>query len=225
LTKAQVSQVAARIKQQDNYNHVVGVHQVNGNSFDFLGDSNLDMFLMQLNNFSTGELHDMVKNSNANGNKILNMAEAEDHAKQSREVVRKWNWASIMGGASAVQVIWMGRASDPADWNTQDKYDDCARLMDFMESTKLNNTVCRDDLARGNTDYVLADPGNVYIVYGDSGSSLGVNIQAGTYRVKWFDPVDGDWVDEGSQTLTAGDKTFTKPKAIGSEAVLYLELE
>jgi len=225
LTTTQVSQVAARIKSQDDNNHVVGVHQNSGNSFDFLGDSNLDMFLMQLNYSTPGDLHNQVKNSNANGTKILNMAEASDHAKQTRTAVRQWNWASVMGGASAVQVLWMGRATDPADWNTQDKYDDCARLMDFMESTLINQTSCRDDLARGNTDYVLADPGNVYIVYGDAGTSLGVNILAGTYFVKWFDPVDGDWVDEGSQVLTAGDKTFTKPGAIGSEAALYLELD
>lgn len=95
----------------------------------------------------------------------------------------------------------------------------------FRESTKINKTVCRDDLARGDTDYVLADPGNVYIVYGDAGSSLGLNIQAGTYRIKWFDPVDGDEVDQGSQILTGGDKTFTKPASIGLEAALYLELE
>ena len=223
LSTAQVSQVAARIKSQDNHCHVVGVHQNSGNSFDFAGDSNLDMFLMQLNYSTPGDLHNQVKNSNVNGTKILNMAEASDHAKQTRTAVRQWNWASIMGGASAVQVLWMGRASDPADWNTQDKYNDCARLMDFMESTNLNVTTCRDDLARGNTDYVLADPGNVYILYGDAGTSLGVNIQAGAYNVKWFDPIDGDWVDEGSQVLTAGDKTFTKPGAIGAEAALYLE--
>ncbi len=225
LSAAQVSQVAARIKLQDDNNHVVGVHQLSGNNFDFLADSNIDMFLMQLNYSTPGNLHNQVKNSNANGTKILNMAEAANHAKQTRTTVRLWNWASIMGGAGAVQVLWMGRASDPAAWNEVGKYDDCARLMDFMESTNINQTTCRDDLARGNTDYVLADPGNVYIVYGDSGMSLSVNVQAGDYFVKWFDPVDGDWVDEGSRTLTAGDKTFTKPGVVGSEAALYLEVD
>ena len=225
LSAAQVSQVAARIKQQDNYNHIVGVHQLGGNTFDFLADSNIDMFLMQLNYSTPGDLHNMVKNSNANGQKILNMAEAADHAKQTRQTVRLWNWASIMGGASAVQVLWMGRASDPADWNDPDKYDDCARLMDFMESTRINETSNRDDLTRGNTDYVLANPGQVYIAYGDSGSSLGLNVQAGTYREKWFDPVDGDWVDQGSQVLSADDQSFIKPGAIGSEAAIYLEVE
>jgi len=225
LTTAQVSQVAARIKAQDERNHIVGVHQNHGNTFNFMSDSNIDMFLMQLNGYTAGELHNAVKNSNANGSKILNMAEAEDHALQTRTNVRLWNWAAIMGGASGVQVLYMGRASDSADWNTVDKYNDCARLMDFMEATQLNGTTNYDSLARGNTDYVLANPGHAYIVYGDSGTSLGVNVTAGTYSVMWYDPADGDWVDQGNQTLSAGDNTFTKPGAIGSEAALYLELQ
>jgi len=184
------------------------------------------MFVMQLNDTSASALHSSVKNSNVNGSKILNMAEAPDHAKQTRTDVRQWNWASIMGGASAAQVLWMGRASDPADWNTVDKFNDCSRITDFMQTTKVNLTTNRDDLARGDTDYVLADPGNFYIVYGDSvGTSLGVNVQAGTYYVEWFDPIDGDWVIESSQALSAGDRYLTKPGSIGSEAVLYLELE
>ena len=130
-----------------------------------------------------------------------------------------------MAGASAVQVLWMGRATDSADWNSQEKYDDCARLTDFMESSRLNETICYDSLARGNSLYVMANPGQVYIVYGTSGSSLGVNVTAGTYRVKWFDPVDGEWVDEGLQTLSTGDQTFTKPANISSEAVVYLATE
>lgn len=222
LSASQVSQIAARIKQQDNYNHVIAVHQLNGNNFDFLGDANIDMFMMQLNYSSPDLLHDMVKNSNSNGQKILNMAEAADHAKQNRQTVRKWNWASIMGGASAVQVIEMGRASDPSNWNDPNKYDDCARLMDFMESIRLNETSPRDELARGSTDYVLANPGAVYIAYGDSGDSLGINLEAGNYLVQWYDPVDGDWIDEGIQQLSTGDQTFIKPAGISDEAVLYL---
>ena len=101
----------------------------------------------------------------------------------------------------------------------------CGRLVQFMEATRFNETSPNDGLARGNTDYVLASPGNVYIVYGDTGHSLGVHVQAGDYRVKWYDPTDGDWVDEGVQSLAAGDHEFPKPAAIGSEAALVLATE
>jgi len=225
LSQSEVAMVAARIKAQDDRNHVVGVHQNAGNDFHFASNPDLDMFVMQLNDSSASALHSSIKNSNVNGSKILNMAEAPDHSQHDRTTVRRWNWACTMGGASAVQVIWMGRASDSSDWNTVDKYNDCSRLTDFMQSTKVNETSSRDDLGRGNTDYVLADPGNAYIVYGDGGTSLGINVTAGTYHVEWFDTVDGDWVDSGSQSLTSGDKTFNKPGSIGGEAVLYLERE
>jgi hypothetical protein len=223
LTKAEVSQVAARIKRLELFDHVVGVHQLSGNMFDFVDDPNIDMFMMQLNESSAASLHALVSGSNANGLKILDMAEAANHAKQTREIVRKWNWASIMGGASAVQVLGMGRASDPAQWNSQEKYDDCARLMDFMELLRLNETRCRDDLARGDTDYVLANPGHVYIVYADGASSLGVNVEAGVYMAVWYDPVDSDWFNEGIVALGGGDQYFAKPVSVGDEAVLYLE--
>ena len=99
--------------------------------------------------------------ANTSGQKILNLSEVEDHAKQDRTTVRRWNWAAAMGGASAVQVMWMGRASDRPAWNEQGKYDDCARLMDFMESATLLNTLSpRDDLALGATQWVLAKPGH-----------------------------------------------------------------
>jgi hypothetical protein len=224
LTAAQVSQVAARIKAQDTNKHVVGVHKNNGNSFsEFLADANIDMFLMQLNNYTPSDLHTAILNSNARGTKILNMAEAEDHAKKDRTTVRQMNWAAAMAGVSAVQVLWMGRASDPADWNDPLKYDDCARLTDFMQATRLNETTNRNDLKYGSTSYVLANPGQVYILYGTSGTSLGANIVAGSYLAKWFDPVSGAWADLGLLTLSAGNQNISKPGTIGAEAALYLE--
>jgi hypothetical protein len=52
-----------------------------------------------------------------------------------------------------------------------------------------------------------------------------LNEGTGTYNVKWYDPVDGDWVDQGSQAFSAGDNTFTKPGNISAEAALYLAVE
>ncbi len=125
-------------------------------------------------------------------------------------------WFTYDGGGP----FFMCGPGDPEDF-----LQICGRLVRFMESTRFNETAPADGLARGNTDYVLANPGRVYFAYGDSGTSLGLNVQAGGYRVKWFDPADGDCVDEGIQTFVAGDYTFTKPGSIGGEAVLYLVQE
>jgi len=99
----------------------------------------------------------------------------------------------------------------------------CGRLVQFMESTRFNETSPRDDLARNDTDYVLAAPGEVYIAYANSGSNLGISMLTGSYRATWYDPVDGDRVDDGFHDLSTGDHTFSKPTTIGDESVLYFE--
>ena len=223
LTAARVSKIAERIKMADDFDHPVGTHQLPGTSFDFNSDDNMDQFAMQLNDATTSYVHSscVAAWNNVGGLKNVNLAEIYEFntIPQTGAALRQKAWAAAMGGAYSMW-LWMDIASTPVS-----DLQICGRLVGFMESTRFYETQPYDSLARGNTDYVLADPGNVYIVYGDSGTSLGVNIIAGNYFVKWFDPVDGDWVDEGSQTLTAGDNTFTKPGAISSEAALYLELD
>ena len=130
--------------------------------------------------------------------------------------LRQKVWAIAMGGAYSM-ILYMGIASTPlGDLRA------CGRLVGFMEATRFNEAVPADGLARGDTDYVLAEPGRVYIAYGDGGSCLGVSVLAGEYRVRWYDPVDGGWTDEGLQALATGDRMFAKPGAIGAEAALYL---
>jgi hypothetical protein len=101
---------------------------------------------------------------------------------QTGTALRQKCWAAAMGGAYSMW-LWMDIASTPVS-----DLQICGRVVSFMESTKFYEAWPYDSLARGSTSYVLADPGNVYIVYGTSGTSLGVNILAGKYRVKWYDP-------------------------------------
>jgi len=226
LTTAQVSAVADRIKAADEYGHIIGVHQNAGTSFDFNGDPDLQMFLIQLNVGSASAVHSGLNSvwANTGGQKILNMSEIADHAKQDHTTVRVWNWAAAMGGASAVQVIWMGRASDPADWNAQEKYDDCARLMDFMESATLLNTLSpHDDLAFGVTQWVLANPGQAYIAYSTNAGAMGLKgLTAGNYRFRWLDIPSGTIVQQTNVAVSAGDQSWARPPGIGGEAAVYV---
>ena len=217
LSNAHVSKIAQRIKQQDDNNHPVAVHQHSGTSFDFNGNPNLDQFAVQYNTDSTSALHNaaVAAWNNVGGLKNVNLAEFQPQPTGSN--LRQKVWAIGMGGAYSM-ILFMDIAGTPVS-----DLQICGRLVNFMQAARFNETRPYDSLARGNTDYVLADPGDVYIAYGDAGSSLGINIQAGDYRVRWYDPVDGDWVDQGTQTLAGGDRTFTKPGGISSEAVVLLE--
>ncbi len=226
LTTTEVSAVAERIRAADDHAHIIGVHQNSGTSFAFNANTNLQMFFIQNNVTTASAVHDGLLNArtNTSGQKILNLSEIEDHAKKDRMTVRQWNWAAALGGASAVQVLWMGRASDPADWNAQEKYDDCARLMDFMESATLLNTLSpRDDLAFGATQWVLADPGQAYIAYSTNGGAMGLKgVIAGDYYFRWLDIPSGTIVQQTNVTVSAGDQSWTRPPGIGSEAAIYI---
>lgn len=226
LSPAQVSAVADRIRAADDHGHVIGVHQNSGTRFDFNGDLDLEMFLMQHNVSDANAVHGGVTNAwtSTGGQKILNLAEIADHAKQDRTTVRRWNWAAAMGGASAVQVLWMGRASDDPAWNDPGKYEDCARLMDFMESAALLNTLApRDDLALGATRWVLANPGAAYIAYATSGAALGLKgVTAGTYRLRWLDIPSGTMALQTNEVVNTGDQMWPRPSGIGDEAAVYI---
>lgn len=226
LTTTQVSQVAARIKQQDPIKRVVGVHLNNGNTFPaaFMSDTNINMYLMQLNGYTPDGLHSAILGCNARGTKILNMAEAEDHAKKDRTTVRQMNWASAMASVSAVQVLWMGRATDDSTWNEQGKYDDCARLMDFMEgATLLNSMTSWNSLANGATKWVLANPGQAYIAYATSSGAMGLKgMAAANYHFRWMDIPSGTMVQQVNVPVSAGDQTWARPPGIGDEAAVYV---
>jgi len=226
LSPAQVSAVADRIKAADDHAHVIGVHQNQGTSFDFNADPDLQMFLIQNNVTTADAIHSGMLDAwaNTSGQKILNMSEIADHAKKDRTTVRRWNWAAAMGGASAVQVIWMGRASDDPAWNDPGKYEDCARLTDFMESATLLNTLTpRDDLAYGATQWVLANPSIAYIAYSTNSGPIGLkNMTAGDYHFRWLDIPGGTIVQQTNVAVSAGDQTWARPSGIGNEAAVYI---
>jgi hypothetical protein len=211
-------------KKIDTNHHPVACHQNPSLKFDFNGDDNLDQFAIQIDDkwdYTPSGLHKACTSvwNNSGGLKNVNLSEINvEDAPPTGSNLRQSVWAMAMGGAYSMLI-----GMDIASTSVED-LQTCGRLVKFMESTRFNETHPDDSLARVETDYVLAAPGDVYIVYGVSvDSSLGIHVQAGQYRIKSFDPIDGDWVDQGSKTLTAGDQTFSKPDNIGTEAAFYLD--
>lgn len=225
LSKSQVSAVAARIKAADDYDHVVAVHQNSSARFDFNSDSNIDMFAMQYNVSSASAIHSGIVSAwnNVAGNKIINLAEVANHGTQSDENLRKWNWAAVMGGASAVQVLLMGRFTGSAGKNTPKSYEDCRILSEFMESFDFNALSPHDELAHAGTRWVLAQPGVAYLAYSDNlADEMGIKgMNAGTYHLTWLDIPTGNRVTE-QVTAGAGDQAFAPPPGFGTEVALYM---
>ncbi len=225
LTPAHAARIAERIRQKDDRRHPAAIHQNNGISFDFTGNSAFDQFAVQWNVDTPKELHagTVATWKNVNGRVNINMAEFVDSRFGDKpftgtgDSLRQKIWAIAMGGGYSM-ILGMDIASTPVE-----DLRICGRLVRFMEATRFNLTSPRDDLARGDTDYVLAAPGHVYIAYADSGGKLGLLVTAGSYRLRWFDPVKGNWVVGGDRDLKAGEMAFAKPAGFADEAVLYLE--
>ncbi len=218
LTPTRVSRIAAQIRSADSSEHPIAVHKLNGLRFEeFADDPNIDQFAIQYHAFSPDDQHEgmLMAFKEAAGRYNLNMAEAPSWG--SGAVARKKAWAVAMGGAYVMAYQMDIESTPPSDLR------DLGLLKDFMEATDFATMEPRDDLARGATLYVLANPGSSYIAYADQGNgALGIaDLRQGEYELFWIDTATG-----ASQTqrksLSAGTHSFERPSKIGAEAALYL---
>ncbi len=218
-TWKRVSKIAAEIRAADDHDHPIAVHKWHGLDFEeFADDPNLDQYAIQFNVGDPGELHrgNVTAWRKAKARYNLNLAEADAWGTGKR--ARQKAWAAAMGGAYV-----MAYQMDIATTSKGD-LEDCGRLVDFMESTDFHRMEPRDDLAAGDTRYVLAQPGVSYIAYADDGRGrLGLNgLEPGSYRLRWLDTASGR---EAVTTVeVAGSSaSWSRPSGIGKEAAVYVQ--
>ncbi|MCK4235247.1 T9SS type A sorting domain-containing protein [candidate division WOR-3 bacterium] len=213
-----VSNIAAAIRAADDHNHIIAVHQNSGLVFDFPDDVNIDQFAVQCNVGTAGELHNglITTWNNAAGRYNLNMSEAANHG--TGTTARKKNWACALAGAY-VMILGM----DIANTSISD-LDDCGRLVEFMESTDINEMAPHDELIYEGTEYVLAQPGNSYIAYAsDLVGDIGLrNMTAGYYDFMWYNVTNGTTVFQSNIPVPSGDQTWSTPAEIGNELAVYI---
>lgn len=103
----------------------------------------------------------------------------------------------------------------------------CGHLARFFESTNFYEMAPHDELGCGDTEYVLAKPGESYIAYTSRGK-VGIGLKgmtAGTYTFRWFDPITGKSVVQSDVQVKGGDQTWPRPSGIGSEVAVYIYWE
>jgi hypothetical protein len=216
--------MAAAIRSADEHGHPIAVHKLEGLNFrEFAQIPIIDQYAIQFDAPDSRSLHDSLARAwyDAVGRYNLNLAES--HPVVDGAALRQRNWAAAMAGAY-VMALGMDIASTPhAD------LEDCGRLVRFMESTNFHVMAPRAGLAYADTDYVLAKPGHSYIAYGLAETAAGDlrrlglrDLSAGTYDLRWFDPVGGATVEQPGLALEAGDHAWDKPDGFGAEAALYL---
>lgn len=220
LSAERVKKIAAEIKAADDYNHVIAVHKLNGLEFsEFADERNIDQFAIQYNVKTAEELHaGLIKAwKDAKGRYNLNLSESADWGTGAES--RRKCWACAMAGAY-VMILEM----DIATTATSD-LEDCGRVVRFFESTDFQLMSPQDELGFGGTQYVLARPGRSYIAYASQSTGrIGLkNMQAGVYKLRWFDCATGSEVTDENVTVADGDQIWDKPGNIGSELAVFIE--
>lgn len=216
-----VSDIAKVIRTEDDHDHVIAVHKLDGLDFsEFADNPNIDQFAIQYNADSASALHKgIIKAWNsAAGRYNLNMAEVAYGGIGIGAEARRKNWAIVMGGAYV-----MNNGMDIVNTSISD-LKDMGRIVNFMESTNFDEMLPHDELAYGGTQYVLALPGDSYIAYAsDLSGEIGLrNMIEGTYRFKWFDVTNGNSVIQDNVYVGSGNKTWPKPANIGNELAVYI---
>lgn len=218
FTRDRVSRIAAEIRAADDYDHPIAVHKLIGTSFsEFANDPNIDQFAVQLKELTPTELHRTVLKlwRNAGGRYNINVSEMVDWG--SGELARKRAWAAAMGGAYV-----MGFGMNVVDTPEQDLRD-LGRLRSFLEGAGNHRLVPRDDLAEDPSTWVLAAPGDAYVLYtiDDSKTTIGLrSIPNGQYDLKWLDTATGKKLTQETQTVTNGTARWNVPDFIGPEVAL-----
>ncbi|MGH2570832.1 MAG: DUF4038 domain-containing protein, partial [bacterium] len=224
-TTARISALATIIDAADGENHPISCHQRGGSAFDFADDPHLDSHALHMGDVvhTTSTLHEMTLDAwaFAAGRYHLNMSENRGQFDLGRDESRRLCWAAAMAGA-CVMVHRMDVAATPVE-----ALDDCGRLRGFFESTQFHRMEPRDELARGETDFVFGDAAAGWIVYGESvAATLGLAVPAGgagIFDLRWMDTENGTAVVEAGVSLAEGEHFWPKPTGLGAEVVLSVE--
>lgn len=222
MTAARVSQLAAIVRQSDEYQHPIAVHKLAGTDFsEFADDPNIDQYTMQYNVRTAQELHDGIIRvwNQSHGRFNINLAEADRFGKGAE--ARKKLWACAMAGAYVMvyQMDIVGTAlSDLRD---------CGRVVKFMQFVDYRTMAPHDELAAGGTKYVLASTDGSYVLYSDEmKANPGLkSIRPGKYELSWFDCVTGRWVIQPHTPVKDGSTSWTRPAVLGDEVALYIRRE
>ena len=217
---ARVAAIAATIAAADDHRHPIAVHKLNGLDFaEFADDPTIDQFAIQYNVSTAPELHEGLFGAwrDARGRYSLNLSEAADFG--TGPDLRRKLWACAMAGAY-VMVLGMDVASTPAA-----DLEACGHLARFMERTPLGSLAPHDELARGDTEYVIAAPGQAWVAWsGQRTGAMGLGeLPPMTCTLTWLDCATGVSVTQPKVNVAGGDVMWPAPPGIGPETALCVE--
>ena len=226
-----VRNLAHLIRKYDDHGHPIAVHKLAGFDFTEFDPADFDQFAIQAPSLPPDELHEALVGAfaAAGGRYNLNLAEMADHG--TGRSARLTNWSAAMAGAYVMVLGW--DVATTAD----DDLHGCGILRRFMEGTPLSGLVPRDELAAGDTEYVLCEPDSsdahgprAAVLYAsDARDTMGL-ARFGPPRadLTWVDPATGQIVEQaGVEPLPPtsdddGTARWTLPDGWSGEVAVYV---
>ena len=221
-TTAQQKAFADFIKASDPYDHPVVMHTYPGDhgKYDALeGHATFDGPTLQYGSIPEsaagglyGETLDFIADSTAAGRTwVVTATEASggDAPTPNTSVSRRqrvfWMWANVMAGGGGFE--WYlknagaGHAYDLAVEDLREfdaHWQQSGHLVEFFRDVVQGDGVDllalqpNNGLTSISTDWVLADPGEAYVLFLRDGGAVSLAVSGGgTYQVDWFDPRTG----------------------------------
>ncbi len=152
-------------------------------------------------------------------NFIVMTNETFRHPNRGSDFSRKYVWACAMTGMHKLIPSHRPNITRDLIHLQEDGY-----VASFMEKTDFHTMWHRNDLAAGSAKWVLANPGNSYILYTyDYQDNMGlIGMFQGWYDLLWLDTETGETVWQRNILAKWGENTWKKPPTIGNEIALYV---
>lgn len=211
---------------------VIGSHQRDGTTFFHASDANVRVYGIQRNNRTPAQMNaDMnAIRADAEANGFIGaMIERGDSPAPTGNEARQIDWACFMGGMGAVlryEHFPADMVSTPPTESAAADQSDMKNAEAWINTTTFYTMSPDNSLAANGTDYVLANPGEDYILYavGLSGDMGCQSMTAGDYDAYWYGCDTYEQVTVSGITVSSGTNTFTKPAGITTnECAVFLK--
>ena len=129
-----------------------------------------------------------------------------DGPESNRDAIRHHAlWGNLMAGGAGVEYYFGYNFAHndlgAEDWRSRDQvWDDVRHALGFFrDHLPFTEMTSADDLTPDTTDYVFAQPGEVYAVYLPTGGEAKLDLSDGdgAFTVQWFNPREGGALQEG----------------------------
>ncbi|MFA9391953.1 MAG: DUF5060 domain-containing protein [Prolixibacteraceae bacterium] len=124
---------------------------------------------------------------------------ANSYADNRDDIRKKALWGALMAGGGGVEYYY-GYQTGCGDLDCQDhrtrasKWKDAKVALNFFEhnfQTFLPDVINMNSITSSTSDFVLANPGNAYLVYLSNGGATNIDLPEGVWVVQWYNTRSG----------------------------------